>query len=108
MIDDRPADVKAFVAACAKGNAEALKNPAEAAVTAQKYFGVSKQEANEMLGKVKLYNAEENATLIGTSDKPGALAQTSQQIADFFVAQKVMDKAPQNANLFTPQFLPAS
>ncbi len=106
VIDDRPADVKAFVAACAKGNEEAVKNPDLAAATAQKYFGVSKEEATAMLGKVKLYNTAENATLMGTADKPGTLAQTSQEIADFFVAQKVMAQPPQNSNLFISQFLP--
>lgn len=104
----RPADVKAFVAAIAKGNAQAVANPAEAAKIAQKYFGVDEKEATAMLGKVKLYSAAENATLIGTVDKPGVAAKTSQEIADFFVAQKVMAQAPVKADLFTPEFLPAS
>ena len=104
----RPADVKAFVAAIAKGNAEALADPAEAAKIAKKYFGVDEKEATAMLGKVKLYNATENATLMGSQGKPGVFAKSSQQIADFFVAQKVMEKAPVKADLFTPEFLPAS
>lgn len=102
----RPADVKAFVAAIAKGNAEALANPTEAAKIAKKYFGVDEKEATAMLGKVKLYSAAENATLMGSADKPGVAAKTSKEIADFFVAQKVMEQPPVKADLFTPEFLP--
>ena len=108
VADARPADVKAFVAAIAKGNAEALANPSEAAKIAKKYFGVDEKEAADMLGKVKLYSAAENATLMGSADKPGVAAKTSQEIADFFVAQKVMAQPPVKADLFTTSFLPAS
>ena len=105
---ERPADVKAFVAAIAKGNAQAVSDPAQAAVIAKKYFGVDEKEATAMLGKVKLYNAAENVTLIGSADKPGVAAKTSQEIADFFVAQKVMAQPPVKSDLFTAEFLPAS
>ncbi len=108
VAQERPNDVKAFVAACAKGNAEALKNPAEAAQIAKKYLGVQVKEATAMLQKVKLYNASDNVKLMGSQAKPGAFAQTSKEIAAFFVAQKVMKQAPTKTNLFTPAFLPAS
>lgn len=105
---ERPADVKAFVAAVAKGNSEALKNPAEAAKIAKKYFGTSENEAKAMLQKVKLYNVAENQMIIGTTENPGAMAATSQEIADFFVKNKVMKAAPVKTNLFTSDFLPES
>lgn len=107
-LQDRPADVKAFVAAVAKGNEEAVKNPAEAAKIAKKYFGTSESEAMAMLKKVKLYTGAENTDLIGTADKPGVLAQSSKEIADFFVTQKVMREPPVKTNLFTAEFLPSS
>ncbi len=103
----RPNDVKAFVAACAKGNAQALAHPDEAAQVAKKYFGVELKEATTMLGKVKLYSAADNRALMGTPAKPGVFAQSSKEIAAFFVAQKVMKQAPVQTNLFTPEFLPS-
>jgi hypothetical protein len=60
------------------------------------------------LQKVKLYNATENVTVIGTKEKPGAMAATSKEIADFFVKNKVMKEAPTKTNLFTPDFLPTT
>jgi len=105
---ERPADVKAFVAACAKGNAEAIAHPDEAATVAAKYLGAKSGEAKGMLQKVKLYNAADNVTLMGTASKPGTLAQTSKGIADFFVAQKVLKDPPAQSDLFTPQFLPSA
>lgn len=105
-ISDRPADVRAFVAACAKGNEYALKHTDEAAAVAAKYFGSSAKEATGMLGKVHLYSGADNASLIGTPAAPGTVAKSSKEIADFFVSQKVMTQAPQQTNLFSADFLP--
>lgn len=103
---ERPADVKAFVAACLKGNELALKNPAEAAKVAEKSLGTSQKDALAMLGKVKLFGTAENKTLIGTAAKPGSVAKISSEIAAFFVKNKVMSEAPKNSNLFTADYLP--
>jgi len=102
---DKPADVRAFVAACTKGNEYALKNPGEAAKVAAKYFGSSEKEALGMLGKVHLYTGADNVRLMGTASAPGPVAQSSKEIADFFVSQKVMTEAPKQPNLFSASFL---
>lgn len=102
----RSADVRAFVAACLKGNELAIKNPQEAAKIAEKSLGTTQKDALAMLKKVKLFGTAQNKTLIGTAQKPGSVAKTSDEIAQFFVSRKVMSSAPANANLFTADFLP--
>jgi NitT/TauT family transport system substrate-binding protein len=107
-LDERPADVRAFVAAALKGNEEAARNPATAAKVAAKYFGTTESEALGMLKKVKLYNRAENAKLMKSEGAPGTLAKSSAEIARFFVEQKVMAEAPQQTDLFTTKYLPAA
>lgn len=104
---DRPADVRAFVAACLRGNEEVSKNPAEGARVAEKYLGATRADAMKMLTRVKLYSLADNYRLIGTKAAPGPIAKTSDQIAQFFVTQKVMTEPPAQTNLFTPDYLPS-
>ncbi len=105
-LKEKPADVRAFVAACLKGNEMALKDPQAAAKVAQKYLGTKPAEALAMMKKVTIYGAADNAKLIGTQNAPGLVAKSSQDIADFFVKQKVMTEAPAKTNLFTAEYLP--
>lgn len=102
----RPADVRAFVAACAKGADYAHAHPDEAAQTAAKYFGSSLKDAKDMLTKVKIYGAADNKTLMGTTAAPGPAVQTVGQIARFFAAQKILPSAPDTSKSFTPEYLP--
>jgi NitT/TauT family transport system substrate-binding protein len=105
-MDDKPADVRAFVAACVKGNEYAIKNPNEAAKVAAKYFGSTEKEALDMMTKVKLYTGADNARLMGTKTAPGPVAQSTKEIADFFVSQKVLTAAPTEATFFNATYLP--
>jgi NitT/TauT family transport system substrate-binding protein len=89
-LQEKPADIKAFMAGCAKGAQYANDNPEEAAKVAAKYFGTSAAEAKSMMSKIKLYGVADNKRLMGTADAPGAAVKTAGEIADFFVAQKVM------------------
>jgi NitT/TauT family transport system substrate-binding protein len=105
-MDDKPADVRAFVAACVRGNEYAIKNPKEAAKVAAKYFGSTEKEALDMMTKVKLYTGADNARLMGTDSAPGPVAQSTKEIADFFVSQKVLTAAPTETNFFDASYLP--
>ena len=105
-LDERPADVRAFVKAALRGNEEASRNPAQAAKVAKKYFGTTEADALGMLKKVKLYSSQENAQLMKSEGAPGPLAKSSAEIARFFVEQKVMAEAAQHTNLFTARDLP--
>lgn len=105
-LKEKPADVRAFVAACLKGNEMANQNPQEAAQVAQKYLGTTVPEALAMMKKVSIYGGAENARLIGSEAAPGVVAKSSSDIAAFFVKRKVMSDAPAKTNLFTPAYLP--
>lgn len=104
-LTEKPADVRALIAACVRGNEYAIKNPQEAAKVAAKYFGSTEKEALDMMTKVKLYTAADNARLMGTDAAPGSVAQSAKEISDFFVSQKVMTSAPQG-NFFSAAYLP--
>ena len=107
-LKEKPADVRAFVAVCLKGNEMAAKDPQAAAKVAQKYLGTTPAEALAMLKKVSIYGVADNARLIGTEATPGVVAKSSADIANFFVKQKVMSEAPAKTNLFTSEYLPKS
>jgi NitT/TauT family transport system substrate-binding protein len=103
---DRPADVRAFVAAYAKGATYALAHPAEAAAEAGKYLGVAPGDANNMLKKVLLYGAADNHRLLGTPAAPGPVYKEGRVIGAFFVSQKQMESVPDISKCFTPAYLP--
>lgn len=105
-LKDRPEDVRAFVAACLKGNETAVAQPKEAAQVAEKTLGTTQKDALAMFSKVKMFSAAENKTLIGTADKPGPVGKTSTEIAEFFANNKVMAEAPKQPNLFIADYLP--
>lgn len=105
-LTDRPNDVRAFVAACAKGADYAHAHPDEAAQTAAKYFGSSVKDAKDMLTKVKIYSAADNKKLMGTPAAPGPAFTTVSQIAQFFASQKVLPTAPDTTKAFTADYLP--
>lgn len=104
--DEKPADLRAFIAACAKGNEYALKNPQEAAKVAAKYFGSTVPESRDMMTKVKLYTTADNKRLMGTTEAPGEAIRSINEVGKFFVAQKVMDKTADAATLFSADYLP--
>ena len=104
----RTADLKAFVAACAKGAAYDKANPGEAAQIAAKHLGTSVPDAQSMLTKVKLYDVADNRRLIGTAAAPGPAVASATQIGQFFVQQKQMPSAPDVSKTFALDYLPQS
>ena len=102
----RTADLKAFVAACAKGAAYDKAHPAEAAQIAAKHLGTSVSDAQSMLTKVKLYDVADNRRLVGTAAAPGQAMASATQIGQFFVQQKQMQSAPDVSKTFTTDYLP--
>jgi len=102
----KPQDVRAFVAACAKGADYAKAHPAEAQAVAAKSFEIKAADAKDMLAKVKIYSTTDNRRLMGSVGAPGPAFKTASQIAGFFQAQKVIAQAPDVSALFTSEYLP--
>lgn len=105
-VKNRPEDLKTFLAAYAKGVAFVQAHPDEAAAIASKHFGSSVADSKGMLAKVTLYGPADNVSLIGTSAAPGIALKNADQIGDFFVTQKQVDKKPDTSKLFTTDYLP--
>jgi NitT/TauT family transport system substrate-binding protein len=102
----RTADLRAFVAAYAKGVDYDKAHPDEAAQIASKQLGTSVADAKSMLTKVKLYGVADNHRLIGTSVVPGSVFGSAAEIARFFVAQKQMPSVPDVSKTFVTEYLP--
>jgi len=105
-MDERGADVKAFVAAYEKGSAYAMAHPDDAATLAGKYLGTKPEDAKNMLKKVMLYDTAANKKLIGTPAAPGPVFDIAKNIGTFFVQQKQMPSAPDVSKTFTADYLP--
>jgi NitT/TauT family transport system substrate-binding protein len=104
--DNRAADLKAFVAAYAKGAAYDKAHPDEAAQIAAKHLGSSLSDARTMLTKVKMYVPADNRTLIGTAAAPGSALASAKEIGQFYVDQNQMPAAPDVSKTFVTDYLP--
>jgi NitT/TauT family transport system substrate-binding protein len=102
----RGADLRAFVAAYAKGAAYDQAHPAEAAQIAAKHLGTSEADSKSMLTKVKLYGVTDNRRLIGTGTAPGPALASAHEIGRFFVDQKQRPSAPDVSKTFSTEYLP--
>lgn len=105
-MQQRPNDVRGFVAAIAQGAEYAGAHPDEAAQVAVKYLGTTLPDAKSMLTKVKIYGPADNRRLIGTPDKPGPALKTASAIGQFFADQKVLPSAPDTSKSFVTDYLP--
>lgn len=105
IMQARGSDVKAFVAAYARGAAYAKTNPAFAAQISAKYLGTSVPDAKSMLTKLKLYSAADNVKLIGVG-KPGPVFKSAATIGRFYVDQKELETIPDTSKTFSAAYLP--
>ena len=102
----RSADLRAFLAAYAKGAAYDKAHPDEAAQIAAAHLGTSVADAKTMLSKVKIYGVPDNRRLMGTAAAPGPALASARDIGRFFVDQKQMPSAPDVSKTFVADYLP--
>lgn len=84
--------IQAFLRGMVKAHEFIAANPAEAAAIAGKALEQTPEEAAAMLGKVKLFSKAENFSELGTQEHPGPMIPATQDLIDFFLARKVMEK----------------
>ena len=101
------AEIVAFLKAFARGTEWALQNPSEAAVIVGKALEQKPDDIVAMMAKDKLYTRADSVALIGTPDKPGAAVKTTDEIAAFLKAHKIIGKTPNAARLFDASLLQA-
>ncbi len=102
----RAADLRAFIAAYARGAAYAKAHPAEAAQIAAQNLGTTQAEAVPMLTKVKLYGVKDNRALMGTAAAPGPAFASARMIGQFYVDQKQTPSLPDTSKTFLATYLP--
>ncbi|MFP4382277.1 MAG: ABC transporter substrate-binding protein [Candidatus Sumerlaeia bacterium] len=86
------------------------ENPEDAARRIARQFSIDASEALRQMQSLVLLDGEEQLgeKYLGTSDKPGKMAETLKQTADFLVEQKKIKSAPDLENFRTmvsPQYL---
>lgn len=96
---------EAFLRAMAKAHDFILANPKEAAEIAGKAFEQTPDEAAAMLTKVKFFTKAENFSEIGTPAAPGPMIGATNDLIDFFLGRKVIDKPLKPEALFDLTYL---
>lgn len=91
-----PDTVKQYVTLLDKAVKIYRQDPQTAAKTLSAEIGVPPEEALKQAGNVAWLDASEQAATknLGTKDKPGAIAKSLKDTADFMVAQKAISTAP--------------
>lgn len=86
-MQERPADVKAFIAALDEAQQFLEAKPEAAAEIVAKKLEVSPADVTEMLKGVVMYDLADNAKILGTPGKPGTGLKPAAEVAAFFLKQ---------------------
>ncbi|MEI7465999.1 MAG: ABC transporter substrate-binding protein [Burkholderiales bacterium] len=104
-LETKRPEVIAFLKAYFRGVDWALQNPAAAAVIVGKALQQKPDEMRAMMAKDKLYTKAESVTLIGTAAAPGKVVVTTGEVGDFMLANKVISRKANAAELFDASLL---
>ncbi|MGE7272434.1 ABC transporter substrate-binding protein [Brevibacillus panacihumi] len=105
VIEKRPDDVKAFVAAMAEAMDYWKENADESNEIMAKGLKIDLAEFTGTVPGLKFLHKEENKELFGTADKQGNIYQSTQNAIDFYLEQKLIDQAPKVEDVLNPTFV---
>lgn len=105
VVEKRPNDVKAFVAAMADAMDYWKQNPDESNQIMAKGLKIDLKEFTGTITGLKFFDKAGNKELFGTKDKPGSLYQFTQNDVNFYLEQKLIDKAPKAEDIVNPTFV---
>lgn len=105
VVEKRPDDVKAFVAAMAEAMDYWKQNGDESNEIMAKGLKIDLAEFTGTVPGLKFLHKEENKELFGTADKQGQIYQSTQNAIDFYVEQKLIDNAPKVEDVLNPTFV---
>lgn len=91
-LTSKRAEVLAFLKAFSRGTAWVQAHKAEAAAIVGKALEQKPKDVLDMMSKDRLYQRADSLALMGTPEKPGALAATVQHIATFLADNKIILK----------------
>ncbi|MFM1655154.1 ABC transporter substrate-binding protein [Brevibacillus sp. B_LB10_24] len=105
VVDKRPDDVKAFVAAMAEAMDYWKEHEDESHEIMAKGLKIDVNEFVDTAKGLKFLGKEENKQTLGTSSSPGPLYQSAKDAIDFYLEQKVIDKTPAPEEMINPSFV---
>lgn len=105
VIDKRPDDIKAFVAAMAEAMDYWKQNEKESNEIMAKGLKIDLDEFTGTVSGLKFLHKEENKELFGTAESHGSIYQFTQNAIDFYVEQKLIDRAPKVEEVLNPTFV---
>ena len=105
VIEKRPDDVKAFVAAMAEAMDYWKANKDESDQTMAKGLKIDLKEFTSTVPGLKFLNKEDNKKMFGTSANKGSIYQATKSDIDFYVEQKLIDKAITPESVINSKFV---
>ena len=105
VIEQRPDDIKAFVAAMAEAMDYWKANVDESNEIMAKGLKIDLAEFTGTVSGLKFLYKEDNKQLFGTADSKGQIYQSTQNAIDFYVEQKLIDSAPNVEDVLNPTFV---
>jgi ABC transporter, substrate-binding protein, aliphatic sulfonates family len=105
VIEKRPDDVKAFVAAMADAMDYWKANKDESDQIMAKGLKIDVKEFTSTVPGLKFFNKDDNKKLFGTSADQGSVYQFTKNDINFYVEQKVIDKAITPESIINSKFV---
>lgn len=105
IVEKRPDDVKAFVAAMAEAMDYWKANKDESDQIMAKGLKIDLQEFTSTVPGLKFLNKEDNKQIFGTSANPGSIYQATKNDIDFYVEQKIIEKAITPESIINSKFV---
>jgi NitT/TauT family transport system substrate-binding protein len=102
VIEQRPDDIKAFVAAMAETMEYWKQNTDESNEIMAKGLKIELAEFTGTVTGLKFLHKEENKELFG--DGKGAIYTSTKNAIDFYMEQKLIDTAPKPEDVLNPTF----
>jgi len=104
VIEKRPDDIKAFVAALAEAMEYWQEHEDESNQVMAKGLKIELDEFTATISGLKFFSAEDNKSRFGT-DQDGPIYQSVKNAIDFYLEQKVIDSAPAPEEVLNPTFV---
>lgn len=105
VIEKRPDDVKAFVAGMAEAMDYWKANKDESDQIMAKGLKIDLKEFTSTVPGLKFFNKEDNKKAFGTSANQGSIYQATKSDIDFYVEQKLIDKAITPESIINSKFV---
>lgn len=105
VIDNRPDDIVAFIKGWYQAVDFVKTNPDESKSIIGKAFGLTNEEVEILLPKVRYEGKKENAEAFGTSDKLGFLYSLYERISEAWLEEGVIPKRDRPEDGIYPNFI---